>query len=257
VSERQGRDGAGGLPAVVQDRLARNEAVFRDVNEQIESLNEMGARMRRFPVVCECAAESCAETMFVEHAFYESVRAHSERFIVKSGHVRSEVDDVVDGAGEMLVVAKKPGRPREVADETDARTPAPGWRVEPLEAEQIDGEMARRLALNESRFRDANERIEDLAEALEADAPSIPFVCECGRSNCLGTIRIPINVYERARRDPRYFLCKPGHEIIGSGLGRVVEETPTFVIMEKLGEAGAIATERDPRTRPVRRIDAD
>jgi hypothetical protein len=172
VSERQGRDGAGGLPAVVQDRLARNEAVFRDVNEQIESLNEMGARMRRFPVVCECAAESCAETMFVEHAFYESVRAHSERFIVKSGHVRSEVDDVVDGAGEMLVVAKKPGRAREVADETDARIPAPGWRVEPLEAEQIDGEMARRLALNESRFRDANERIEDLAEALEADAPS-------------------------------------------------------------------------------------
>jgi hypothetical protein len=52
-------------------------------------------------------------------------------------------------------------------------------------------------------------------------------------------------------------FCKPGHEIIGSGIGRVVEETPTFVIMVKLGEAGAIATERDPRPQPVRRIDTD
>jgi hypothetical protein len=238
-----------GVAALMQDRLARNEAVYRDVNEQIDSLNTLGAGMPRFPIVCECAGESCSETMLVDHAFYESVRAHSERFIVTSPHFRPEVDEVVEDHGGMLVVAKRPGRPREVAEETDARTPAPGWQIEPIEAEEVDLEMARRLAINESRFREANERIEDLAEALEADAPSVPFVCECGRTDCLDTIRIPIKVYERARQDPRYFLCKPGHEIIGPGLGRVVEETDTFVIMEKLGIAGAIAAERDPRTR--------
>ena len=115
-----------GVPALVQDRLARNEAVFREVNEQINSLNEMGAKMPRFPIVRECARETCSETMLVDHGFYEAVRAYPECFIVKPRHVRPEVDDVVEAHGQMLVVAKKPGTPRKVAEENDARIPALG-----------------------------------------------------------------------------------------------------------------------------------
>jgi len=66
------------------------------------------------------------------------------------------------------------------------------------------------------------------------------------------TLRITLTEYERARRDPRYFLCTPGHEIVGPGIGRVVERTSKFVIMEKLGLAGDVAEERDPRAKPDR-----
>ena len=53
------------MPSVVDQRrarLARNEALFRNVNEQIDSLNDLGAALPSFPIVCECGAESCTES---------------------------------------------------------------------------------------------------------------------------------------------------------------------------------------------------
>ena len=232
---------------LLRDRLARNEAVYRDVNEQIDALNSLGPALPRFPIVCECASEGCAQTLTIEHELYEAVRAHPERFIVKSGHVSPMVDEVVEDLGELVVVAKRAGKPREVAEATDPRTnvtEAP----RAIEAEDVDTEAARRLAENEARFREANEKIEESILRLETDAPSVPFVCECGRPECLETIRITCAEYERARQNPRSFLCSPGHEIIGPGLGRVLESTSRFVIMEKLGAAGEVAEALDPRS---------
>ena len=110
-----------------------------------------------------------------------------------------------------------------------------------------DPEMARRIAENESRFRAANEKIEAAVQRLEPSAQTIPFVCECGRPDCLQTLRLTVAEYELARAHPRYFVCAPGHPLTGSGLGHVVEERRNFVISEKTGAAGAVAEERDPR----------
>lgn len=112
----------------------------------------------------------------------------------------------------------------------------------------IDVETARRIGENESRFRSANEKIETAALRIEADAPTVPFVCECGRRECYVTLRLALDEYEQAREHPRRFVCCPGHEIIGSGLGRVVLVTDRYVIMEKLGVAGDVAEALDPRT---------
>ena len=92
---------------LLRDRLARNEAVYRDVNEQIDALNSLGPALPRFPIVCECASEGCAQTLTIEHRLYEAVRAHPERFIVKPGHVAPIVDEVVEDLGE-IVVRKRP-----------------------------------------------------------------------------------------------------------------------------------------------------
>jgi hypothetical protein len=116
---------------------------------------------------------------------------------------------------------------------------------------QVDPETARRIAENESRFREANEKIEDAALRLEPDANTLPFVCECGRSECLQTIRLSLRDYEQARQQGTFFVCAPGHEITGEGIGRIVRQTPDFVIMEKLGLAGAIAEECDPRAAEI------
>ena len=108
--------------------------------------------------------------------------------------------------------------------------------------------MARRIGENESRFRNANEKIETAVLRLEADAPSVPFVCECGRRECYVTLRLKLEEYEQAREHPRRFVCRPGHEITGPGLERVVLRADRYVIMEKLGIAGDVAEALDPRS---------
>lgn len=110
-----------------------------------------------------------------------------------------------------------------------------------------DPGMARRIAENEARFRNANEKIEAAFERLEPNSHSIPFVCECGRPDCFQIIRLTFEEYELVRQHPRHFACAPGHQITGEGLGRLVQENRTFVISEKTGLAGAVAEELDPR----------
>jgi len=131
-------------------RLARNEALFRNVNEQIDSLNDLGAALPRFPIVCECGAESCTESILVEKPVYEAVRTHPERFIVRAGHL-AEVDTAIEDHGEFLVVAKEPGLPRETAEATDPRGPSSAETRSSVLGE-IDEATARRLADNEASF---------------------------------------------------------------------------------------------------------
>jgi hypothetical protein len=45
-------------------RAARNQALFRAVNEQIKSMNEAYAEFTgTFAIACECASQSCIETL--------------------------------------------------------------------------------------------------------------------------------------------------------------------------------------------------
>lgn len=104
-----------------QARLVKNEALFREVNEQIDALNEAGPQADSIPVLCECASAACTESIQVDRQSYEAVRAHPERFLLKPGHVVLEVEDVVEKHPDWWVVAKKPGDPRRLAEATDPR----------------------------------------------------------------------------------------------------------------------------------------
>jgi hypothetical protein len=222
-----------------QARITRNEAAFRQTNEEIEALNTSGARATRFPIVCECGSENCAEVIMVAAEEYEAVRGDPHRFLIKPGHEAPDVEAVVDRRTDFVVVEKKPGLPQRLAEATDPRS----------EQGDVSPAVARRIAENEARFRDANERIEEAVLEHEITAFTMPFVCECGREACLKTLRLTLAEYELARQDPRFFLCIPGHEIVGAGVGRTVRETSKFVIVEKIDAAGAVAEERDPRRR--------
>lgn len=221
-----------------QARIARNEAAFRETNEQIEALNEAGGRLSAFHIVCECGDSYCADTLTIRAAEYEGVRAHPDRFLLKPGHEETDVERVVERHAEFVVVEKIPGAAREITRLTDPRSATGG----------MDAETARRIAQNEARFRTANERIEDAHLRLEPAASTLPFVCECGRTRCMKILRLTVEDYERVRSNPRHFLCSPGHAIVGENLGRVVCTTETFVVVEKTGEAGEVAMETDPRS---------
>ena len=102
-------------------RIVRNEALFREVNEQIDTLNNAGAQAKSLPVVCECGSSSCTDVIRIERSDYEAVRAHPERFLIKPGHQIEDVEDVVEERAMFAIVAKKPGDPRRLAEETDPR----------------------------------------------------------------------------------------------------------------------------------------
>jgi hypothetical protein len=105
------------------------------------------------------------------------------------------------------------------------------------------GAEERRVAINESLFREVNERIGELGELYDAGA--VEFVCECGDADCAQRLTLTIGEYERVRASPDRFFLVPGHERLD--VERVVEDNGSFVVVEKTGEAGAIAEDADPR----------
>lgn len=103
-------------------RVGQNEAVFRQVNEQIEGINRAFEESApTMEVVCECGNLRCFERIPVDVPAYERVRADSALFIVVPGHEIPDVEDVVERNDGWVVVRKHPGEPERIAAETDPR----------------------------------------------------------------------------------------------------------------------------------------
>jgi hypothetical protein len=104
-----------------KERLARNEAAFRTVNEAIET----GRSPRddpdaRVAYLCECGAIGCNMLLELTVGEYEDVRAQSRRFFVVPGHEQPEVEDVVERHDGYLIVEKHADQAG-VAESTDPR----------------------------------------------------------------------------------------------------------------------------------------
>ena len=102
-------------------RIAANEALFREVNEQREQLNAGGAKQERLQVICECGSGSCSEPISIRVNDYEIVRSHSTWFIVKPGHQIEDVETVVEWHEAFSVVEKRAGTAAVLAEELDPR----------------------------------------------------------------------------------------------------------------------------------------
>jgi hypothetical protein len=104
-------------------RIGANEALFRTVNEQIETLNKPFAEIsdNTMHVVCECGDLDCAEQFAVTVEKYEQTRADPSLFLIKPGHEIPDVEDVVESTDRVAVVRKKPGEPGQIAAQTNPR----------------------------------------------------------------------------------------------------------------------------------------
>lgn len=107
----------------------------------------------------------------------------------------------------------------------------------------MDEDQQRRLAINESVFREVNERIAELGERL--DTGRLEFVCECADPACVERLSLTTGEYERVRSEPDRFLVVPGHQ--QPQIERVLEQHDRYLVVQKLGEAGEIAEASDPR----------
>jgi hypothetical protein len=107
---------------------------------------------------------------------------------------------------------------------------------------------AERIANNESRFREINERLEaDLRELPHAPHERFDFVCECGLRDCRELIELTFADYEQVRSDARTFAVRPGHEI--ANVEDVIARGEHFWIVRKHDPGAAIAEATDPRRR--------
>lgn len=101
-----------------KQRFARNEAVFREVNERIEELTRESEWLG---LMCECGNPQCKEPLSLTVAEYERVRQEPTHFLVAPGHVIPEIEIVVDSTDRYDVVRKVAGE-GVFARETDPRS---------------------------------------------------------------------------------------------------------------------------------------
>ena len=108
-------------------RAVRNQSLYREVNERMESLNRAFEELvdAGSSWVCECADTDCTVQLTVPLAEYEELRTHPDRFAVFPGHVYPEVERVVVQREGYVVVAKL-GVGAEFAVEHDPRSEAVG-----------------------------------------------------------------------------------------------------------------------------------
>ena len=108
-------------------------------------------------------------------------------------------------------------------------------------------ERARRIATNEGRFREINERLRADLRALPDDAEPVEFVCECGRADCAQFVRLTLTEYEAVRAGSLDFAVLPGHE--SPDVEDVVDSNERYARVRKHPETAPIVTDSDPRRR--------
>jgi len=90
-----------------QVRGARNQSLFREVNERVETLQaEWGDGAGAIDFCCECADTDCALPMAMTMKEYEALRAHPSRFAVLPAHVFRDIEVIVARNDRFWIVEK-------------------------------------------------------------------------------------------------------------------------------------------------------
>ena len=104
-----------------QLRTARNEAIFRDVNEALRAGHWPGEESSPITFRCECGQLGCSRLIELTANEYERIRDHPRWFFVAPDHEVPEAETVVDRHDDYLVVEKREDAGR-VAEATDPRS---------------------------------------------------------------------------------------------------------------------------------------
>jgi hypothetical protein len=88
------------------DAAAHNEEVFRSINERIDEGAKQHGVEQVLPFHCECATETCLETIELPPAEYDRIASDLARFVVVPGHEETSVENVVERHSAYLVVEK-------------------------------------------------------------------------------------------------------------------------------------------------------
>ena len=106
-----------------ETRLARNETLFREVNERIEgAVGRVGREDAHvYEFICECSNSDCTLLLPLTIAEYEAARSDPRQFIVARGHELPEIEAVIARNAGYEVV-RKHGEAAEFVAERDPRS---------------------------------------------------------------------------------------------------------------------------------------
>lgn len=89
-------------------RAARNESIFRKVNERISVVNKAFAEITDvYEIACECSNITCISAITIGPDEYLAVRQSPRRFVVLPDHVAGDVELVVSKHDGYTVVEKQ------------------------------------------------------------------------------------------------------------------------------------------------------
>jgi hypothetical protein len=104
-------------------RVGLNEAIFRQVNEQIRGLNQnFGTEEGTMTVICECGNADCTDRLEVSVSDYERIRSDPRLYVIGKGHEIEDVETVVEETDGYDVVQKREGAPAELARDLNPRS---------------------------------------------------------------------------------------------------------------------------------------
>jgi hypothetical protein len=105
-----------------EERLARNEILFREVNERIdEQAARQGSDAHVFEFFCECSNLDCSLRLPMTLSTYENVRTDPTSFVVAPGHELPEIERVLSRMVDYQVVQKE-GAAAQLAATQDPRS---------------------------------------------------------------------------------------------------------------------------------------
>ena len=90
-----------------EERLAKNEVIFRDLNERIADIAATHDDDHLYEFLCECSNVDCTLRLPLTLAFYEDVRKVATRFVVAPGHDLPEIEDVLFRGDGYQIVTKR------------------------------------------------------------------------------------------------------------------------------------------------------
>ena len=103
-----------------QERLAKNESLFRTLNENISGLASTLGGREPFEFICECSTSGCFERLQLTLPEYERIRQDGTHFLLADGHEDIEIEQVIARHTEYVVV-EKDGVAGLVAEDDDPR----------------------------------------------------------------------------------------------------------------------------------------
>jgi hypothetical protein len=115
------------MDRLTEKRIARNDAAFREANEQINAAAGIYGLEGAVPFICECADPACSEIVPLELRQYEEIRADSRHFLNVPGHeAAAQGAAVVIDKREGYVIVEKVGHAGDVVEALDERKAVEG-----------------------------------------------------------------------------------------------------------------------------------
>ncbi|MDP9260419.1 MAG: hypothetical protein M3O89_00430 [Actinomycetota bacterium] len=96
-------------------RAAKNEDLFREVNERIRDLGKSSTLLGYAPFICECSRPDCHHGVEATIEEYLEVRAEATHFLVVPGHTDPALERIIR-TNERFMIVEKFGLAGEIAE---------------------------------------------------------------------------------------------------------------------------------------------